>query len=480
MNRICISSATLLQIEEELEAEERDMILFACRDITSQTNIRELLSELKEKYVHGIVEVLWMLKRFDLLKKYLNLTRNEAEQLTRKQTRVISDYRYLLVDINGHIEDDNLKSLVFLLKNEVRNVGLVKKTFLSFITDLEKNNLIAPENLDLLERSFQTIHRIDLKTKIQKFKQKGHTENGSGHINRFVVPPPIPRIQMPSSCKPVYIHNGHKESMPVQETRPVIQRVQLSYVPAAAKIPQLQAEASDDRYPVRPDPLGFCLIIDCVGNDSGILEHLFKVLKFEVKIEMYKRIQEVEKILQNVANMEEQRYDIFICILISRGNADSLFFIDEPSRGLPLEKIRNYFTGRSCPNLIGKPKLFFIQNYSTEDGEVQHDGGSLEADGPTYNGTGRERRRSLVKTPNEADIFWSHCTATERQLQRLSASPSLYLKTLTDLLSNMQKRKSQDIQELHTELNRIMYSKQSGYRVMLQHTLTKKLYIHPV
>ncbi|XP_040213143.1 CASP8 and FADD-like apoptosis regulator isoform X2 [Rana temporaria] len=481
MSKHCVSSATLLQVEEELEAEERDMILFACRDITTQTNVRELLSELNEtKYVHGIVEVLRLVKRFDLLKKYLQMTKNEAEQMIMKQKRIVSEYSYLLVDINGQLEEEDLKSFLFLLKNQLRNIGNIKKTFLSLVSDMEKNNLISSENLDLLEQSFQTIHRVDLKNKILKFKQKGHTENGSHHcINKIAVPPPIPRKQVFSTFKHVNLSNGHKVSIPVQETSPIIQPVQSRHVPTASRAPQLQAEANDDRYPVRTMPLGFCLIIDCVGNDSAMLEHIFQNLHFVVNVKTYARIEEVKTMLQDVANMEQlKQYDIFICILISRGNADSLFFVDECSPGLPLDKIRNFFTGRSCPNLVGKPKLFFIQNYITDDCEVQHDGGSLEADGPTASGAGQERRRSITNTPNEADIFWSHCKAAERQLQRLSGSPSLYLKTLNDLLGDKKRRKHQDIQEIHTELNKIIYSKQNGYSVLLQHTLTKKLFIH--
>ncbi|XP_077304755.1 CASP8 and FADD-like apoptosis regulator isoform X2 [Lithobates pipiens] len=478
MSKYCVPSATLLQIEEELEAEERDMILFACRDITTQTNVRELLSEFNEKFVHGIVEVLWLVKRFDLLKKYLHMTKNETEQIM-KQNRIVSDYSYLLVDINGDLEEEDLKSFYFLLKNQLRNVGNIKKNFLSLVIDLEKNNQISPENLDLLERSFQTIHRVDLKNKIHKFKQKGHTANGSHCINKIAVPPPITRNEVSFSFKSVNVSNGHKESIPVQETSPFIQPVQLRHVPAASRAPQLQAEANDDRYPVRPMPLGFCLIIDCVGNDSEMLKDIFQQLHFIVKVKTYTSSEEVKAVLQDVTNMEQlKHYDIFICILISRGNTDSLFFIDECTPGLSLDKIRNFFTGRSCPNLVGKPKLFFIQNYITNDCEVQHDGGSLEADGLTDSGAGQERRRSIVNTPNEADIFWSHCKAAEQQLQRLSGSSSLYLRTLTDLLRNTKRRKHQDIQEIHTELNKIIYSKQNGYSVLLQHTLTKKLFIH--
>nr|DBA20058.1 TPA: hypothetical protein GDO54_015799 [Pyxicephalus adspersus] len=426
MSRHSGNNATLLQIEEELETEDRDMILFACREVTCQTNIRELLSEINGMGCQGIAEVLYLVKRFDLLKKYLKMTKTEAEQLIKKQRRIISEYSYLMVDINGQLDEEDLQSLVFLLKPQLRNAGHIGKTFLCFLTDLEKNNLISPENLDLLEQSFQTIHRIDLKNKIRKYKQK--------------------------------------DSIPVQESSSFI-----------------QAEANDDRYPVKANPMGFCLIIDCVGNDSEMLGSLFRGMNFVVNIQMYTTIQDVKKILQDIANMEQHRhYSIFICILISRGDTDSLFFTDGNSSGFLLENIRNLFTGMSCPNLVGKPKLFFIQNYLTDNCEIGQGGGLVEADGSPCSETGQGRRQSYVNMPNEADIFWSHHKTSERQLQRLSGSPSLYLKTLNDLLSKELKRKYQDILEIHTELNRILCSKQMGCPVLLKHTLTKKLFIYPV
>lgn len=44
--------------------------------------------------------------------------------------------------------------------------------------DLEKLNLVAPDQLDLLEKCLKNIHRIDLKTKIQKYKQSGKQNFG--------------------------------------------------------------------------------------------------------------------------------------------------------------------------------------------------------------------------------------------------------------------------------------------------------------
>lgn len=39
--------------------------------------------------------------------------------------------------------------------------------------EMEKLDLVAPDHLDVLEKCLKNIHRIDLKTKIQKYKQSG-------------------------------------------------------------------------------------------------------------------------------------------------------------------------------------------------------------------------------------------------------------------------------------------------------------------
>lgn len=39
--------------------------------------------------------------------------------------------------------------------------------------DLEKLNLVGPDQLDLIESCFRNIHRIDLTRKIQKYKREG-------------------------------------------------------------------------------------------------------------------------------------------------------------------------------------------------------------------------------------------------------------------------------------------------------------------
>ncbi|XP_073407579.1 CASP8 and FADD-like apoptosis regulator isoform X3 [Dendrobates tinctorius] len=456
MSSHSVTSRTLIQIAEELESEEEEGIKFACQDISSNTNIWELLSELNDRNSHPIIlELLYLLKRFDLIKKYYNMTKVEVNRLLIMQSRIISDYRYLMIELNEEVEEHELDALIFLKKNYLRNGGKLKnKTFLSLIVELEKNQIVMPNKLDMLENMFETIHRVDLKNRIRKFQHKDNAVCvGGPYVNALPASASFPRITSPTNSQ--LAASSIKDATPVQET-------------------MLQSADHEESYPVRKYHRGFCVIIDCVGNDAEMLEAVFRAQYFTVTSHMYKKADEVEAILQDVAHMEQHRqHDVFVCIIISRGNADSLFCLDGDLPGLSLDRINSFFTGHSCPNLRGKPKLFFIQNYLVSDAEEE---GCVEVDGPQECAAGHPQIQNLSRIPNEADIFWSHCRVKELELQRSSGSPSLYLRSLRDLLA--EKKSSKDLLDIHTELNRIIYAKKSGYSLQLRHTLTKKLYLH--
>ncbi|XP_069589702.1 CASP8 and FADD-like apoptosis regulator isoform X2 [Ranitomeya imitator] len=490
MSRNSVTSRTLVQIVEELESEEEEVIKFACQDLTSNTNIRELLSELNDGNSHPVIlELLYVLKRFDLIKKYYNMTKVEVNMLLIRQSRIISDYRYLMIELNEEVEEHELDALIFLQKHYLRNGGKLKnKTFLSLIVELEKNQLVMPSYLDRLETMFQTIHRVDLKNRIRKFQQKDNAVCvGGPYVNALPVSASFLRKNSPAN--PQLAASSIKDATPVQETMLQAETCQSRGAgrgEASGDLPwtshprcivpeQLFKSADhEESYPVRKHHRGFCVIIDCVGNDAEMLDAAFRSQYFTVECHMYKKVDEVEAILQDVAHMEQHRqHDVFVCIIISRGNADSLFCLDGDLPGLSLDRIKSFFTGQSCPNLRGKPKLFFIQNYLVSDTEEE---GCVEVDGPQECAARRPQIQNHSRIPNEADIFWSHCRVKELELQRSSGFPSVYLRSLRDLLA--EKKSSKDILDIHTELNRIIYAKKSGYFLQLRHTLTKKLYLH--
>lgn len=182
-------------------------------------------------------------------------------------------------------------------------------------------------------------------------------------------------------------------------------------------------------------------------------------------------------VLHQIVCMPQHRdCDSFVCVLVSRGDSQSMFGVDQTHAGFPLDQIRRMFMGDACPSLLGKPKLFFIQNYVVAEDQLED---LLEVDGPAANDLEPKARQPGPCTIHrEADFLWSLCKADVSLLERPASSPSLYLQCLSQKL---RKERRRPLLELHTELNNSMYdwnsrvSAKERYSISLQHTLRKKL-----
>lgn len=165
------------------------------------------------------------------------------------------------------------------------------------------------------------------------------------------------------------------------------------------------------------------------------LRDTFTSLGYEVQYFLYLRVDSIIQILRQVACMpQHQDYDSFVCVLVSRGGSHSVFGVDQTQPGFPLDQIRRMFMGDACPSLLGKPKLFFIQNYVVSEGQLDSSS-FLEVDGPAVNNVESKARQPVPCTIHrEADFLWSLCTADVSLLERSSSSPSLYLKCLSQKL----------------------------------------------
>lgn len=235
----------------------------------------------------------------------------------------------------------------------------------------------------------------------------------------------------------------------------------------------------EERYRMQSRPLGICLIIDCIGNDTEVLRDTFISLGYEVEYLLYLRTDDILSALQRVACMPQHKYyDSFVCVLVSRGDSQSVSGVDGTHRGFPLEHIRRMFTGDACPFLLEKPKLFFIHNYVVSE-DQQEDKSVLEVDGPAVSSVEAGARQcgpSVIH--READFFWSLCRADVSLLERPSYAPSVYLQYLSQKLGQDRKR---PLLDLHIELNSRIYdwnsrvSAREKYYIYLQHTLRKKL-----
>ncbi|OWK00133.1 CFLAR [Cervus elaphus hippelaphus] len=399
-----MSAEVIHQVEEALDEDEKDALLFLCRDVAADVvplNVRDLLDILRETgklSSVSLAELLYRVRRFDLLKKVLNMDAPTVEALLHRHPRLISDYRVLIMEIGEDLDKSDVSSLMFLMRDYMGRSKMAKdKSFLDLMVELEKLNLVAPDQLDLLEECLRNINRIDLKTKIQKYRQSAQGPD-KNYVNALQASLPNLSIKDPSYTL------GH---------------------------------VVEERYKMQSKPLGICLIIDCIGNDTDSLRDTFTSLGYEVKRFLYLTMQDITDILCQVAQMPQHHdSDSFVCILVSRGGSQSVFGVDQTHSGVPLDHIRRMFMADMCPSLSGKPKLFFIQSYVKSEGQLE-DSSFLEVDGPSVKSAESKAGkpgayRDLIH--READFFWSLCKADVSLLEGPSSSPSLYLQCLSQKL----------------------------------------------
>ncbi|EPY77218.1 CASP8 and FADD-like apoptosis regulator isoform 1 [Camelus ferus] len=411
------------------------MLLFLCRDVAANVvprNVRDLLDILRESgklSSVSLAELLYRVRRFDLLKKILKMDRQAVETLLLRHPHLISDYRVLMLEIGEGLDKSDVSSLIFLMRDYMGRGKIAKdKSFLDLVIELEKLNLVAPDQLDLLEKCLKNIHRIDLKTKIQKYKQSADVLSAGpwkhfaqiSQVEQLMPVTPYLEVRSPANAIERFILDGTYTGEPVKT----------SIQESEAFLPQ---HTPEERYRMQSKPLGICLIIDCVGNDTGILRDTFTSLGYEVQSFLYLSVDDIIKVLHKVARMpQHQDYDSFVCVL----------------------------------------------NYVVSEGQLE-DSSFLEVDGPSVKDVeSKARQPGACTIHREADFFWSLCKADVSLLKRPSSSSSLYLQCLCEKLGRERKC---SLLELHIELNSKVYdwnsrvSAKKRYYVWLQHTLRKKL-----
>lgn len=173
---------------------------------------------------------------------------------------------------------------------------------------------------------------------------------------------------------------------------------------------------------------------------SDVLEETFRGLGYDVHCHRHLDMDAMNETLLEAAGLQKHRNcDSFVCILVSRGSPQSIFCTDQTSTGFPLEQIKKYFMADSCPELRGKPKLFFIQSYIVPENE-QECTSLLEIDGNDDKMIANAKIPLKGTIPQVADVFWSQCKVDVSTIEKSPTSSSYYLRCLAELLRNPHKR----------------------------------------
>ncbi|XP_040497983.1 caspase-10 isoform X3 [Ursus americanus] len=168
----------LLTIDSKLGNQDVEGLKFLCRDCISHKNLEEsssasdifdhLLAQelLSEEDPFFLAELLYIIKQKSLL-RYLSQSKEQVESLLPTRRRV-SLFRNLLYELSEGIGSENLKDMIFLLRDSIPKIQM---TSLSFLAYLEKQGLIDEDNLRLLEDLCRRVVP-NLMRKIENYKRE--------------------------------------------------------------------------------------------------------------------------------------------------------------------------------------------------------------------------------------------------------------------------------------------------------------------
>ena len=190
--------------------------------------------------------------------------------------------------------------------------------------------------------------------------------------------------------------------------------------------------------------------------DIHNLENLFQYLNFDTQSHKNKTHTEMRQILNDVAGMDHDKYDCLMVAILTHGDYGDVLY--GTSGGITIQEVIETFSGKRCPTLIGKPKMFIIQacrgkrlNLTVELNDTIDDECDMVDSGPTVH-------------PSISDYLVAYSTIPGHVSYRNNNNGSIYISTLVKIF----RRFSAD-EDLITILERvtdevIRYEPQ-GYRL---------------
>ena len=157
--------------------------------------------------------------------------------------------------------------------------------------------------------------------------------------------------------------------------------------------------------------------------------------------------QDMGNTLDNIRKEVPQEHDAFICCLLTHGKLGELAGTD--GEYLEVQKMLSLFTAETCPNLSGKPKMFFIQACQGLESHQKHPV-NLQTDAPTPPSPGIATRLDLT-IPNQADFLLGYATVPGHVSYRNTVEGSWYIGVLTDKLARLHDK--EDLLSILTAVN---------------------------
>ncbi|KAG2458816.1 CASP8 protein, partial [Polypterus senegalus] len=373
----------LHEVDEDLGSDEISALKFLCLDVIPKKKLesiedgKDLFLRLKDKGFEDhlfVVELLYTIQRFDLL-KHFNLTREQVgKQLLIPGNAKISAFRKMLYELAEEMTTDEVKRFYFLLSPHFSKQKLGEQpTMLNMLAEMETKELLGEDNLTCLEETCKRINETLVK-KIKKYKvgsqgQPLQSQQWSSMRDASNTEQDIYRMESRPRGLCVIINN--KDFSQARKDPSKMLKDRKGSDVDAGENPWGPAAASRVCVCV-------CVCLTHLLSNADYLSRVFKNLYFEV-IQLNDLT--ARQISDNMAKFGATNHggkDCFVCCILSHGLKGAIEATD--GQKVAIQEITSYFTSRKCPSLAGKPKVFFIQACQ---GQKFQKSIPIQADGPT-------------------------------------------------------------------------------------------------
>ncbi|CAL8268059.1 unnamed protein product [Lota lota] len=456
----------LLKVGQALSRDETKALAFLCTDILkcdvslleSPIDLFQLLEKhdvLSEDQPYLLADLLRVIQHFKLLH---DLDLNSKMSTTGSR---ISPYRMLLYKLSENITKNNLKSIKFLLKEDLQRSRLEPNvSTLEVFLAMERKDILSSSDLHRLEEVLQHVCPVLLKD-IKQFKASQGTIAQETGLNDF----------RPRSSSDI---SGRGKGQTV--------------LPA---------------YPMTGQERGFCWVVnnfdfslsnrkhsnrDGTNIDEESLRRVFTWLGFKVEVLQDSTGDQMLTSMRELASRDHSGMDCVACVVLSHGLEGGVYGVD--GKVVWLKELWDFLNGLRCKSLTGKPKLFFIQACQ---GRLKEQAVSVQADGPSSPGvrtqtdgpnssTGDLCSDTVVSSglvPSTADFLTAMAATPSYVSVRDETQGSWFIQSLCQNLVQMVPH-GNDLVSILTKVNEDVsqkFNRIGGPRQMPQHSSSLRMHL---
>ncbi|CAI9722936.1 caspase-3-like isoform X2 [Octopus vulgaris] len=161
-------------------------------------------------------------------------------------------------------------------------------------------------------------------------------------------------------------------------------------------------------------------------RDASAIKKTLKSLHFEVVERKNLSVSDMRQIFTEISKREHAKYNCFVCVILTHGEDDNQIYGTDGK--LNLNELVQMLLPDSCPGLIGKPKLYFIQacrGTKLDRGVIMHDAQAF-----------RDEYQNVtpLKVPLWADVLLAYSTVPGFYSWKNSTNGSWFIQSLAHIL----------------------------------------------